>query len=146
MSPCSYIRFLYPSVLEDFLTGFTLHCKGCTTVYNDPPRPQFLGTAITSLHDLLNQSTRWSSGLAIPKTLLSLLNLFALVPFYSFIYHRAVKTLAHIIFSTYILTKIHSFCVKGSKSLLLRLFYSSLCPPSRNIYTRSSSLEDHSGP
>ncbi|KAL5542176.1 hypothetical protein UlMin_009886, partial [Ulmus minor] len=57
------VGFLYGSVVEDYLTGFMLHCKGWTSVYYDPPRPQFLGCGITNLNDFLIQGTRWYSGL-----------------------------------------------------------------------------------
>lgn len=56
------VGFLYHSVAEDFFTGFILHCKGWLSVYLNPSRPQFLGTSITNLNDLLIQGTRWSSG------------------------------------------------------------------------------------
>lgn len=55
---------LYGSVSEDYFTGFvSLHCKGWNSIFFDPPRPQFLGSGITNLNDLLVQGTRWSSGL-----------------------------------------------------------------------------------
>lgn len=54
---------MYFSVLEDYFTGFTLHCKGWKSVYLNPPRPQFLGTSTTSFNDLAIQWTRWTSGL-----------------------------------------------------------------------------------
>ncbi|XVF66531.1 hypothetical protein PTKIN_Ptkin10aG0044000 [Pterospermum kingtungense] len=57
------VGFMYFSVLEDYFTGFTLHCKGWKSVYLNPPRPQFLGTATTSFNDLSIQWTRWTSGL-----------------------------------------------------------------------------------
>ncbi|KAJ9182237.1 hypothetical protein P3X46_006254 [Hevea brasiliensis] len=57
------VGFLYQSVAEDFFTGYMLHCKGWISVYLNPLRPQFLGTCVTSLNDLLIQGTRWSSGL-----------------------------------------------------------------------------------
>lgn len=57
------VGFLYNSVVEDYFTGFTLHCKGWTSVYHDPRRPQFLGSGVTNLNDSLIQGTRWSSGL-----------------------------------------------------------------------------------
>ncbi|KAJ4830301.1 hypothetical protein Tsubulata_048123 [Turnera subulata] len=59
----SKVGFMYQSVVEDFLTGFTLHCKGWRSVYLDPSRPQFLGSSTTNLNDLLTQGTRWASGL-----------------------------------------------------------------------------------
>ncbi|XP_048130934.1 cellulose synthase A catalytic subunit 7 [UDP-forming]-like [Rhodamnia argentea] len=58
------VGFMYYSVAEDYFTGFTLHCKGWRSVYYNPSRPQFLGTATTNLNDLLIQGTRWSSGLS----------------------------------------------------------------------------------
>ncbi|KAH9682177.1 cellulose synthase-like protein G3 [Citrus sinensis] len=42
---------------------FILHCKGWTSTYLTPFRPQFLGTSTTNLNDLLIQGTRWGSGL-----------------------------------------------------------------------------------
>ncbi|XP_031377104.1 cellulose synthase A catalytic subunit 1 [UDP-forming]-like [Punica granatum] len=57
------VGFMYFSVVEDYFTSFTLHCKGWASVYLNPPRPQFLGTGTTNLNDLLVQGTRWSSGL-----------------------------------------------------------------------------------
>lgn len=57
------VGFLYDSVVEDFLTGFILHCNGWTSVFCEPSRPQFLGTATTNLNDVLIQGTRWYSGL-----------------------------------------------------------------------------------
>ncbi|CAJ2678705.1 unnamed protein product [Trifolium pratense] len=57
------IGFLYDSVVEDFLTGFILHCNGWTSVFCEPSRPQFLGTATTNLNAVLIQGTRWYSGL-----------------------------------------------------------------------------------
>ncbi|XP_021804767.1 cellulose synthase-like protein E1 [Prunus avium] len=57
------VGFMYGSVLEDYLTGFRLHCKGWISVYFNPPRPQFLGSGTTNLDDFLVQGTRWTSGL-----------------------------------------------------------------------------------
>ncbi|GAB2294522.1 hypothetical protein Dimus_028726 [Dionaea muscipula] len=57
------VGFLYHSVVEDYFTGFTLHCKGWISVYCDPERPQFLGTTTTNLNDVLVQGTRWYAGL-----------------------------------------------------------------------------------
>ncbi|XP_024032374.1 cellulose synthase A catalytic subunit 4 [UDP-forming]-like, partial [Morus notabilis] len=56
------VGYLYGSVAENYFTGFTLHSKGWISVYCDPPRPQFLGCATTTLNDCLTQSTRWCSG------------------------------------------------------------------------------------
>lgn len=57
------VGFSYDSVVEDFLTGFFLHCNGWTSVFCEPSRPQFLGTATTNLNDVLIQGTRWYCGL-----------------------------------------------------------------------------------
>ncbi|XP_059291169.1 cellulose synthase-like protein G2 isoform X1 [Lycium ferocissimum] len=57
------IGFMYHSVVEDYLTSFILHCKGWKSVFYNPTRPAFLGSATTNLNDTLVQGTRWSSGL-----------------------------------------------------------------------------------
>uniref|UniRef100_A0A1S4AGU2 Cellulose synthase-like protein G2 n=2 Tax=Nicotiana TaxID=4085 RepID=A0A1S4AGU2_TOBAC len=57
------IGFLYHSVVEDYFTGFILHCKGWKSVFYNPTRPAFLGSATTNLNDTLIQGTRWNSGL-----------------------------------------------------------------------------------
>ncbi|KAA8527737.1 hypothetical protein F0562_035394 [Nyssa sinensis] len=56
------VGFLY-CLVEDYLTGFTLKCKGWTAVFCNPSRPQFLGSPATNLNDILVQSTRWNLGL-----------------------------------------------------------------------------------
>ncbi|KAK4340653.1 hypothetical protein RND71_039154 [Anisodus tanguticus] len=57
------IGFMYHSVVEDYFTGFILHCKGWRSVFYNPTRPAFLGSATTNLNDTLVQGTRWNSGL-----------------------------------------------------------------------------------
>lgn len=57
------VGFRYFSVIEDYFTGFNLHCKGWRSVYLDPPRPAFLGAGTTNLDDVLVQGTRWTAGL-----------------------------------------------------------------------------------
>ncbi|KAF3644071.1 putative cellulose synthase-like protein E6-like isoform X2 [Capsicum annuum] len=57
------IGFLYHSVVEDYFTGFILHCKGWKSVFCNPSRPAFLGSTTTNLNDTLVQGTRWNSGL-----------------------------------------------------------------------------------
>ncbi|XP_060187240.1 cellulose synthase-like protein G2 isoform X3 [Lycium barbarum] len=57
------IGFMYRSVVEDYFTSFILHCKGWKSVFYNPTRPAFLGSATTNLNDTLVQGTRWSSGL-----------------------------------------------------------------------------------
>ncbi|KAA8527738.1 hypothetical protein F0562_035393 [Nyssa sinensis] len=56
------IGFLYDSVVEDYFTGFILHCNGWNSVYCNPSRPAFLGTAPTSLNESLVQGRRWNCG------------------------------------------------------------------------------------
>ncbi|XP_034686472.1 cellulose synthase-like protein G2 [Vitis riparia] len=72
LASCSYenqtmwgkeVGFLYQSVVEDYLTGFIMHCRGWTSVYCNPSKPQFLGSGVTNMNDMLVQGTRWSSGL-----------------------------------------------------------------------------------
>ncbi|XP_011030535.1 PREDICTED: cellulose synthase-like protein G1 [Populus euphratica] len=72
LSSCTYEKntlwgeqmgFLYHSVVEDYFTGFILHCKGKTSVFCNPSKPAFLGISTTNLNDLLVQGTRWNSGL-----------------------------------------------------------------------------------
>ncbi|KAL3506069.1 hypothetical protein ACH5RR_031451 [Cinchona calisaya] len=55
--------FRYFSVVEDYFTGMSLHSKGWTSVYCDPPKPAFLGSATTNFSELLVQQTRWCTGL-----------------------------------------------------------------------------------
>lgn len=57
------IGFLYDSVVEDYFTGFILHCRGWRSVFCNPQKPAFLGNATTNLNDTLIQGTRWNSGL-----------------------------------------------------------------------------------
>ncbi|KAL6011595.1 hypothetical protein ACLOJK_002043 [Asimina triloba] len=57
------IGFLYGSVVEDFLTGYIMHYGGWTSVYIDPSRPSFLGSAPISLNSFLVQHKRWATGL-----------------------------------------------------------------------------------
>ncbi|WCJ23963.1 cellulose synthase family protein [Euphorbia peplus] len=57
------VGFLYESVVEDYFTGFMLHCKEWTSILCDPPRPAFLGSGTTNLNDTLIQNTRWNCGL-----------------------------------------------------------------------------------
>lgn len=49
--------------MEDYFTGFNLHCQGWISVYLDPSRPGFLGSSPISLNELLVQNTRWYLGL-----------------------------------------------------------------------------------
>ncbi|KAK4425538.1 Cellulose synthase-like protein G1 [Sesamum alatum] len=57
-----WVGFRYFSVVEDYFTGFILHCKGWISVYFDPSTPGFLGATPISLGEILVQQTRWSVG------------------------------------------------------------------------------------
>ncbi|XP_052208166.1 cellulose synthase A catalytic subunit 4 [UDP-forming]-like isoform X4 [Diospyros lotus] len=58
------VGFLYFTIAEDYFTGFVnLHGNGWKSVYCDPVRPSFLGSATTNLNDVLVQNARWSSSL-----------------------------------------------------------------------------------
>ena len=55
--------YRYFAVVEDYFTGFNLHCEGWNSVYLNPSRPCFLGSSPMSLGDTLVQNTRWFLGL-----------------------------------------------------------------------------------
>ncbi|KAJ0986133.1 hypothetical protein J5N97_004489 [Dioscorea zingiberensis] len=55
--------FRYESVVEDFNTGYSLHCKGWRSVFCNPERPAFLGDVPMNLNDVLSQGKRWCVGL-----------------------------------------------------------------------------------
>ncbi|XP_078150950.1 cellulose synthase-like protein G3 [Carex rostrata] len=57
------IGFRYGSLVEDYYTGYRLHCEGWKSVFCNPPEPAFLGEAPKSLNDVLNQCKRWAVGL-----------------------------------------------------------------------------------
>ncbi|XP_078150223.1 cellulose synthase-like protein G3 [Carex rostrata] len=57
------IGFRYGSLVEDYYTGYRLHCEGWKSVLCNPPEPAFLGDAPKSLNDVLNQCKRWNIGL-----------------------------------------------------------------------------------
>ncbi|CAI9771278.1 unnamed protein product [Fraxinus pennsylvanica] len=72
LASCSYdsntkwgkeVGFRYFSVVEDYFTGLNLHCNGWISVYLDPARPCFLGSATTNLNEIFVQYTRWVAGL-----------------------------------------------------------------------------------
>lgn len=58
------VGFQYGSIVEDVKTSIILQSKGWRSVYLNPPRPQFLGSATTTLNDMLLQGIRWYGGLA----------------------------------------------------------------------------------
>ncbi|KAL6313225.1 hypothetical protein AAG906_018691 [Vitis piasezkii] len=55
--------FRYGSLVEDLYTSHQLQCEGWKSINCKPKRPAFLGNSPLNLHDLLNQTTRWSVGL-----------------------------------------------------------------------------------
>ncbi|KAL0376743.1 UNVERIFIED_CONTAM: Cellulose synthase-like protein G1 [Sesamum calycinum] len=57
-----WVGFRYISVVEDYFTGFIMHCKGWISVYFDPSKPGFFGKIPISLGEILVQQTRWSVG------------------------------------------------------------------------------------
>ncbi|XP_043695585.1 cellulose synthase-like protein G2 [Telopea speciosissima] len=57
------IGFRYGSLVEDYYTGYRLHCEGWKSVFCYPERAAFLGDAPISLSDVLGQIKRWSVGL-----------------------------------------------------------------------------------
>jgi cellulose synthase A len=56
------IGWIYGSVTEDILTGFKMHARGWISIYCNPPRPAFKGSAPINLSDRLNQVLRWALG------------------------------------------------------------------------------------
>ncbi|KAL5814414.1 hypothetical protein ACOSQ4_025055 [Xanthoceras sorbifolium] len=59
----SKMGFRYGSLVEDYYTGYRLHCEGWRSVFCHPKRPAFYGDAPTNLLDMLNQNKRWAIGL-----------------------------------------------------------------------------------
>ncbi|TXG50718.1 hypothetical protein EZV62_023242 [Acer yangbiense] len=59
----SKIGFRYGSLVEDYFTGYKLHCEGWRSIFCHPERPAFYGGAPTNLLDMLNQNKRWTIGL-----------------------------------------------------------------------------------
>ncbi|XP_057510308.1 cellulose synthase-like protein G3 [Actinidia eriantha] len=59
----SKLGFRYGSLVEDYYTGYRLHCEGWKSVFCHPKRPAFLGDVPITLIDVLSQNKRWSVGL-----------------------------------------------------------------------------------
>ncbi|KFK28958.1 hypothetical protein AALP_AA7G070700 [Arabis alpina] len=59
----SKIGFRYGSLVEDYYTGYMLHCEGWRSVFCGPKRAAFYGDSPKSLVDVVGQQTRWSIGL-----------------------------------------------------------------------------------
>ncbi|XP_073109211.1 cellulose synthase-like protein G3 isoform X2 [Elaeis guineensis] len=58
----STIGFRYGSLVEDYHTGYRLHCEGWKSTFCDPERPAFVGDAPKNLNDALGQVKRWCIG------------------------------------------------------------------------------------
>ncbi|MQL99279.1 hypothetical protein Taro_032001 [Colocasia esculenta] len=72
VASCSYehgtkwgykVGMRYGSLVEDYNTGYRLHCEGWESVFCNPQRPAFLGDVPTNFSDSLNQTKRWCIGL-----------------------------------------------------------------------------------
>ncbi|XP_057527716.1 cellulose synthase-like protein E6 [Amaranthus tricolor] len=58
------VGFWYNTIVEDVFTSHILQSKGWRSVYLNPERPQFLGSATTTLDQMLVQGIRWYGGFA----------------------------------------------------------------------------------
>ncbi|CAA6670258.1 unnamed protein product [Spirodela intermedia] len=58
----SEVGWIYGSITEDILTGFKMHCRGWRSVYCNPRRAAFKGSAPVNLSDRLVQVLRWALG------------------------------------------------------------------------------------
>lgn len=52
----------YGSLVEDFFTGYRMHCEGWKSIFCHPTRAAFYGDAPMNLIDVLNQNKRWAIG------------------------------------------------------------------------------------
>ncbi|KAF8087197.1 hypothetical protein N665_0595s0010 [Sinapis alba] len=59
----SKIGLRYGSLVEDYYTGFMLHCEGWRSVFCRPQRDAFYGESPKCLTDVVGQQMRWSIGL-----------------------------------------------------------------------------------
>ncbi|KAL1222568.1 Cellulose synthase-like protein G3 [Cardamine amara subsp. amara] len=59
----SKIGFRYGSLVEDYYTGYMLHCEGWRSVFCSPKRAAFRGDAPKCLLDVVSQQKRWAFGL-----------------------------------------------------------------------------------
>ncbi|XP_073122820.1 cellulose synthase-like protein G3 [Henckelia pumila] len=59
----SKMGFRYGSLVEDFYTGYRLHCEGWRSIFCNPERPAFLADTPISLNDMITQQKRWVVGL-----------------------------------------------------------------------------------
>ncbi|ESQ54940.1 hypothetical protein EUTSA_v10024521mg [Eutrema salsugineum] len=59
----SKIGFRYGSLVEDYYTGYSLHCEGWRSIFCSPKRAAFCGDVPKSLIDVVSQQKRWAIGL-----------------------------------------------------------------------------------
>ncbi|KAJ0239645.1 hypothetical protein HA466_0232490 [Hirschfeldia incana] len=59
----SKIGFRYGSLVEDYYTGYKLHCEGWRSVFCSPPKIAFYGDSPKCLIDVVSQQKRWTIGL-----------------------------------------------------------------------------------
>ncbi|XP_048619048.1 cellulose synthase-like protein G3 isoform X2 [Brassica napus] len=59
----SKMGFRYGSLVEDYYTGYMLHCEGWRSVFCSPKRAAFCGDVPKSLIDVVSQQKRWAIGL-----------------------------------------------------------------------------------
>ncbi|XP_011653225.1 cellulose synthase-like protein G3 isoform X2 [Cucumis sativus] len=59
----SKVGIRYGSLVEDFYTGYCMHCEGWRSILCNPNRAAFYGDVPISLLDALNQIKRWAVGL-----------------------------------------------------------------------------------
>ncbi|KAG2240362.1 hypothetical protein Bca52824_090852 [Brassica carinata] len=59
----SKIGFRYGSLVEDYCTGYSLHCEGWRSVFCSPPKTAFYGDSPKCLIDVVSQQKRWTIGL-----------------------------------------------------------------------------------
>lgn len=60
----STVGFRYGSLVEDFFTGYLLHCEGWESVFYNPKRAAFIGKFPITLDGVLRQGKRWAVGLS----------------------------------------------------------------------------------
>ncbi|XP_019089369.1 PREDICTED: cellulose synthase-like protein G1 [Camelina sativa] len=59
----SKIGFRYGSLVEDYYTGFMLHCEGWRSIFCSPKKAAFYGDSPKCLTDVVGQQKRWAVGL-----------------------------------------------------------------------------------
>ncbi|KAJ4969067.1 hypothetical protein NE237_015768 [Protea cynaroides] len=69
LTSCSYEKdtqwegISLPPMVEDYFSGFIMHCRGWKSVYYEPSKPAFLGSSTISFNESMIQNLRWNSGL-----------------------------------------------------------------------------------